>query len=80
MDGNKLAIGGGAPVRTAPWPQRRLFGDDEKQAAIALFDRSIASGEAFGYNGEEEQAYCAEFAAYLGGGFADAVNSGTSAV
>ena len=80
MDGNKLAIAGGAPVRTAPWPQRRLFGDDEKQAAIALFDRSIASGEAFGYNGEEEQAYCAEFAAYLGGGFADAVNSGTSAV
>lgn len=80
MDGQKLAIDGGAPVRTAPWPQRRLFGTDEKRAAVELFDRCIASGAAFGYNGEEEQAYCAEFAAYLGGGFADAVNSGTTAV
>ncbi len=75
-----LAVNGGQPVRTAPWPHRRLFGAEEKQAAAALFDTAIANGEAFGYNGPEETAYCAEFAAYLGGGHADAVNSGTTAV
>ena len=40
------------------------------------------TGEAFSYNGAEEKAYCEEFCAALGApdGFADAVNSGTSAV
>ena len=80
MNHPKLAVDGGAPVRTTPWPNRHLFGAEEKQAAMDLFDRSIESGEAFGYNGPEEAAYCAEFAAYLGGGYADAVNSGTTAV
>ncbi len=80
MDNQALAVDGGTPVRTAPWPPRRLFDIEEKQAVIDLFDRAIASGEAFGYNGPEEEAYCAAFASYLGGGYADAVNSGTTAV
>ena len=75
-----LAIDGGPKVRTVPWPARGLFGDEEKRAAVAMFDEAIATGKAFGYNGEQEQAYCAEFAEFLGGGSADAVNSGTSAV
>lgn len=75
-----LAINGGTPACSTTWPARHLFGDAEKQAAIDLFDQSIASGTAFGYNGPEEAAYCREFADYLGGGFADAVNSGTTAV
>ena len=75
-----LAISGGAPVRTKPWPQRALFGEEEKRAVLALFDRAIESGAAFCYNGPEEEAYCSEFAAFMGGGYADAVNSGTSAV
>jgi len=76
---DKLALAGGRPVITA-WPKRRLFGQAEKKAVMRLFDRAIASGEAFGYNGPEEEAYCREFAESLGGGFADAVNSGTSAI
>eukprot|EP01052_Picozoa_sp_SAG31_P044335 SAG31_NODE_7690_length_1616_cov_1.780488_1_plen_48_part_00 len=32
------------------------------------------------YSGPDETAYCEEFAAMMGGGFADLVNSGTSAV
>ena len=32
------------------------------------------------YNGDEENAYCQEFVAYLGGGYADVVNSGTSGI
>src|SRR5690606_17382863 len=75
-----LAIDGGTPVRTAPWPKRHLFGEAEKQAAMRLFDHAIESGEAIGYNGAEEQGYCEAFAAFQGGGYADAVNSGTSAV
>lgn len=75
-----LAIHGGEKTRTTPMPPRRLFTEAEKQAAVAMFDRAIASGEVFGYNGPEEEAYCKEFAEFLGGGYADAVNSGTSAV
>jgi dTDP-4-amino-4,6-dideoxygalactose transaminase len=43
-------------------------------------DRAIETGIAPNYNGDEEMAYCAEFAEWLGGGYADAVNSGTSAI
>ena len=75
-----LAIDGGPKVRTKPFPPRRLFGEEEKQAAMKLFDTAIAAGGVFGYGGPEEQAYEKEFAEYMGGGFADAVNSGTSAV
>ncbi len=75
-----LAIDGGTPVRAQPMPPRRLFGEEEKQAAVALFDACIRTGEAFGYNGAEEQAFEKEFAEALGGGFADGVNGGTNAV
>ena len=78
--GVELAVNGGPKVRTGPFPARGLFGEEERAAAVALFDRSIETGNAFGYDGPEEEAYCREFAEYLGGGFADAVNSGTSAV
>lgn len=75
-----LAIDGGPKVRSKPFPPRRLFGEEEKQAAVAVFDAAIAAGEAFGYNGPQEAAYEQEFAEFLGGGWADAVNSGTSAL
>lgn len=76
----RLALQGGPKVRTIPWPNRHLIGLEEKSAVDALFDRAIASGNAFGYNGLEEDAYCRAFAKAMGGGFADAVNSGTTAV
>lgn len=77
---HKLAINGGSKIRTAPWPPRRLFAEEEKQAAVALFDEAMATGNAFSYNGAPEEAYCRAFAEFLGGGYADAVNSGSSAV
>ncbi len=76
----QLAVHGGKPVRTASFPPRRLFGQEEKAAAMEVFDEAIASGVAFGYGGKRELAYEREFAAALGQGFAKAVNSGTSAV
>jgi dTDP-4-amino-4,6-dideoxygalactose transaminase len=75
-----LAVSGGKPVRTTPFPPRRLFGPEEKAAAVEVLDAAIASGNAFGYDGPAEQAYQKEFADWLGGGLAKTVNSGTSAI
>ena len=77
--GKALAINGGKKARGASWPERAHVGAEEKAAVDALFDQSIRTGVAIGYGGEPEEKYCREFAAFLGGGFADAVNSGTSA-
>ena len=79
-DVSKLAIFGGAPVRAIRFPPRGSLGEEEKTAAIAVFDRAIASGIAPRYDGEEEQAYCKEFAALMGGGYVDAVSSGTAGI
>jgi dTDP-4-amino-4,6-dideoxygalactose transaminase len=75
-----LAIEGSKKTRAQPWPKRGLFAEEEKRAVMALFDKAIATGNEIGYDGEAEQAYCREFAAFHGGGYADAVNSGTSAI
>lgn len=75
----KLAVNGG-PKAVGEIAPRGLFGVEEKRAVDALFDKCIATGQVFGYNGEEEEAYCREFASFFGGGYADAVNSGTTAV
>jgi perosamine synthetase len=78
---NKLAINGGKLVRTEPMPARKLFQQEEKQAVMDLFDKAMREGHGvFGYNGLHEDNYCKEFAEFLGGGFADGVNSGTNAV
>ncbi|MGC9349634.1 MAG: DegT/DnrJ/EryC1/StrS family aminotransferase [Anaerolineae bacterium] len=76
----KLALEGGSPVRATSFPARAHIGAEEKAAVDALFDEAIATGVAPGYNGREEEAYCAEFSAYLGGGYTDAVSSGTAAL
>lgn len=77
---NMLAIDGGQKIRETPFPKRHLFGAQEREAAIKLFDGAIESGNAINYNGPEELAYEREFAEYMGGGYADLVNSGTSAL
>ena len=76
----KLALHGSVPVRETPLPPRGHIGTEEKEAVIAYLDRVIASGTLGAYQGEEEEAYCAQFAAYLGGGYADAVSSGSTAI
>ena len=78
--GEKLAIDGGTPVRAEPMPARSLIGEEEKAAVLEVFEQAISSGQAFGYNGPFEQQYEKDFAEFMGGGFADAVNSGTNAV
>ena len=79
MKSETLAVDGGEPVVKAI-PPRSLFGKAEKNAVMKLFDKVIRTGGVFGYNGPEEEAYCHAFATFMGGGYADAVNSGSSAV
>jgi len=74
----RLAVDGGQPVRTRSLPGRGLIGPQEKAAAMKVFDEAIASGQAFGYNGPYEQRYERDFAAFMSGGYADGVNSGTN--
>ena len=61
MDKSHLAINGG-PKAADGLPKRFHFGKEEKAAADALFDKSIATGNAIGYNGAEEEAFGREFA------------------
>ena len=74
-----LAIDGGPKVRETPFPKRHLFGAEERAAALKLFDQAMESGNAIHYGGPEELAYEREFAAFMGEGYADLVNSGTTA-
>lgn len=76
----KLAIDGGERLISTPLKSRFNVGEEEKQAVIGLFDKTISTGQCFGYNGEEERLFCEEFVEFMGGGCADAVNSGSSAV
>ncbi len=76
----QLALNGGPRVRQTPWPERAHFGREEKAAVDALFDQTITTGRMFEYNGKPEEEFCRQFADFMGGGFVDAVNSGTSAV
>jgi dTDP-4-amino-4,6-dideoxygalactose transaminase len=73
-------VHGGPKARRFPWPRRKLFGKAEKKAVLRLMNREIQQGGALVYGGPEESAYCAAFVNFMGGGYADAVNSGTNAV
>lgn len=75
-----LAINGGKKAVDKPLPARNHFGEEEKAIVNKMFDEAISSGYPQGYNGPYEEAYCKQFAEFMGGGYADAVNSGTNAV
>jgi dTDP-4-amino-4,6-dideoxygalactose transaminase len=76
----KIALNGGVPLRKTEMPQRRAFGDEEeemlKQCISYYKERNLDPG----YEGYFESLYCNAFSEFMGGGFADAVNSGTNAL
>lgn len=77
---SSLAISGGTPVRQTPMPPRNAIGEAEKNAIWSVIDHYAELGLDPGYQGLFEERYCAEFAQYLGGGYADAVATGTIAL
>ncbi|MBI2264644.1 MAG: DegT/DnrJ/EryC1/StrS family aminotransferase [Armatimonadetes bacterium] len=80
LDSEKLAIHGGTPLRAKSLPYRRLFGEAELESVIQVFKESWENERDFGYQGKYEKTYADLFCRFQGGGFADAVCSGTAAV
>src|SRR5579883_1290378 len=77
----KLAIEGGTPVRSAPFPNRIVMGVEEREAVLGLLDREMAQGGGFDrYGGTEVDAFEREFADHVGTAFATATSSGTAAI
>ncbi len=75
-----LAIFGGRPVRSKPMPPRRALGDDEVAAIHDVIEYYRERGLDPGYQGEFEKRYTDAFVAMMGGGYADAVATGTAAL
>src|SRR5690348_13543719 len=75
-----LAIFGGPPVRSERMPPRAALGADELrmiQECVAYYrEREIDPG----YQGPFEKLYTDAFVAMMGGGYADAVATGTAAL
>ncbi len=77
---NKLAIFGGTPVIQKKMPNRFLYSNSEKKIINSLINESIKSGVPFRYSEQYERLYIKKFIQFMGGGYADAVNSGTNAL
>ena len=72
----QLAIDGGTPVRTAPFPTRTPYGDEEVELAAQV----IRSQDLFRWSGRLVAEFEQAFAAYYGVEHAVASTSGTSAI
>src|SRR5437764_9216954 len=76
----KLAIFGGEPVRRERMPPRLALGDEEvrmiKEVVAYYREQEIDPG----YQGPFEKLYTDAFVAMMGGGYADAVATGTASL
>ena len=80
---DKLAIHGGAPVRTKPFPAYNVIGNEEKEAVqrvmeSGILSRFLGSWHPDFYGGPEVQVFEKEWADYFDVKHAIAVNSCTS--
>ena len=76
----RLAIDGGKPVRAKPMPKRIAMGAAEKAMLNEAVSAYEVEGIDPGYQGIFEKRYTDDFVDYMGGGYADAVATGTGAV
>lgn len=76
----KLALFGGEKVRNLPFPGRKLFDVEELDAIREVFQHAWEIGKDFGYQEKFEELYTNKFVEYQGGGYADAVSSGTAGI
>ncbi|MDP3723056.1 MAG: DegT/DnrJ/EryC1/StrS family aminotransferase [Candidatus Omnitrophota bacterium] len=75
-----LALHGGESVRKRPMPARLALGQGEVDEVMATIQYYRDSQQDLPYQGVVEQRLCEAFAEYMGGGYADAVATGTGAV
>jgi len=76
----QLAVDGGVPVRTRPMPARFALGEAETaliHEVLAYYqDKKVDPG----YQGAFEKRYTDTFVKFMGGGYADAVATGTASL
>ena len=77
---SQLATYGGTPTRDRPMPSRFAVGPDEERQIAECLAFYRERGEDPGYQGHFEKRYCDAFTEFHGGGYADAVATGTVAV
>src|SRR5262249_3165438 len=75
-----LAVHGGGPGRQAPMPPRIALGEDERRMVLEVLDYYAERKVDPGYQGTFEKIYTDAFVEMMGGGYADAVATGTSAL
>lgn len=75
-----LAINGGEAVRKVPMPARRALGEVETSMINECLAFYRDQGIDPGYQGPFEKLYTDAFVRLMGGGYADAVSTGTSAL
>lgn len=76
VDESRLAVDGGAPVRTEPFPARQPFSEE----GVALAAEAIRSGSLSGSNGRLTTRFEREVADLYGARHAVAVSSGTASI
>lgn len=77
---SNLAILGGQPVRNRPMPPRLAINENEIQMVNQVFEHYGKSDMDPGYQGYFEEQYTQAFVQFMGGGYADAVATGTAAL
>lgn len=76
MSANKLALFGGAPVRTQPWPAWPVYDERERDALMEVLE----SRQWCRLNGKKVEQFETAFAAYQEARFGIAVANGTAAL
>ena len=76
----RLAILGGEPVRRERMPPRRALGDAEVRMIQEVISYYRENEVDPGYQGPFEKLYTDAFVAMMGGGYADAVATGTASL
>ena len=83
MSDQRLALLGGTPVNSEPWPESNTIGDEEKKAVMAVLDSGVLSGfravhgEDF-YGGPQVRGLESEWSVYFGASHSVSFNSLTS--
>ena len=76
----KLAIFGGNKIRTKKMPPRYSFGKNENLEVNKMIKYYKSKGEDPKYSGLWEKKFCSNFSNFMGGGYSDAVATGTGAI
>jgi len=84
-DSHDLAIMGGQPLRSEPWPVYNTIGEEEKREVLEVLDSGVLSafiascGQSF-YGGQKVQVLEKEWSSFFDARYSVSMNSATSAL